>query len=594
MPGEPGRTHHVATFLRRSGAAIIDRWVETVRETPWARDLDAAAIRHNTPSLIPELAARAEGDEGADARIRHVVRDHAAQRNALGYSLEQLLWENALFRRAILDQLGDEYLRLPRREKTILHESIDEAAEESARFFAARQAQENLRLLREAEEARDRAEEILARITEGFFAIDADYRITYINKVGERLLGRPLHEVRGMRIWDAFPGSRETSVGRAYQEAMATGTTVARVLYYPPWDRWFDVRVYPSPTGLSVYFRDETERIVRDRERERLLEILEHGDAAFVTDASFRIIYVNGTQERLSGVPRERSLGRNLWEAFPAIADPKRRFWREYHRVMEKRVPVQFDEFYEPTGIWVGASVYPTREGGIAGFFRDITDRKNVELAQERLVGVVGHDLRNPLTAVRLGIHRVASREDVPLPLRTTLHRTLRSIDKMDRMITDLLDYSRVQAGGGIALEKRPADMGTLLQALADEFAESHPGRVLLRVAADLEGNWDPDRLEQVFSNLISNALRHGDPARPVTITATARDGKVQVEVHNEGPPIPPEMRSRIFQPFESGSGGLGLGLYISCNIVAGHGGTIAVASREGHGTTFTVTLPRG
>src|SRR5690606_10342507 len=143
-------------------------------------------------------------------------------------------------------------------------------------FFSLQASEMDLQLRQQAEAARDRAEEILGRITEGFFALDPSYRFTYLNPAGERFLGRSLAEVVGTLVWDAFPGSADSPIGAAYRQAMTTGEPVAEVLYYPPWGRWFDVRAFPSRTGLSVYFRDETERILRDRERERVLEIVEH------------------------------------------------------------------------------------------------------------------------------------------------------------------------------------------------------------------------------------------------------------------------------------------------------------------------------
>ena len=115
----------------------------------------------------------------------------------------------------------------------------------------------------------------------------------------------------------------------------------------------------------------------------------------------------------------------------------------------------------------------------------------------------------------------------------------------------------------------------------------------------ELRGPWERDRLEQVFSNLISNALSHGDLDEPVTVTAGTEARRVWVQVHNEGPPIPQERQSMFFNPFRSGEGasrspaGLGLGLYISNEVIRRHGGEIEVRSTAGEGTTFRVLLPR-
>lgn len=345
-----------------------------------------------------------------------------------------------------------------------------------------------------------------------------------------------------------------------------------------------------------MYFRDITERLARDRERERTLEALERGDAVFMVDRDWRIVYVNATQERLAKRPRETSVGRVLWEAYPEIANPDNKYWVEYRRAMDERVPVTFDEYFPTTGIWTGVTAYPTQEGGIVAFFRDVSDRKRAEQAQERIFGIVGHDLRNPLSAIAVGVHRVASMEGLPERVRPTLDRVLRSVDRMQRMIDALLDYTRAHLGGGIRVERAPANLATVVGAVEEEFAVSAPGRVHCAASGDLRGNWDADRLAQVLTNLVSNALRHGESGSPVNIRATADDHEVRIAVHNHGPPIPNEIRSRLFLPFEQGSGGsegLGLGLYISRNIVEQHGGRVELRSEAGEGTTFTVVLPR-
>jgi PAS domain S-box-containing protein len=111
------------------------------------------------------------------------------------------------------------------------------------------------------------------------------------------------------------------------------------------------------------------------------LDVLEHGDALYVLDSEYRFVVVNEAQERISGMPRSETLGRVLWEVFPETANPDRKYWREYHRCMEDRVPVAFEEYYAPLDIWAGVSAYPTKVSGIAVFFRDITEQKQAEKA---------------------------------------------------------------------------------------------------------------------------------------------------------------------------------------------------------------------
>ena len=126
----------------------------------------------------------------------------------------------------------------------------------------------------------------------------------------------------------------------------------------------------------------------------------------------------------------------------------------------------------------------------------------------------------------------------------------------------------------------------------------AHPLATIQLRCPGLRGTWDRDRLEQVFSNLIGNALAHGSPDKPVTVTAGAEALRVWVQVHNEGPPIPQELQSALFSPFRMGErssrspAGLGLGLYISNEVILRHGGRIEVRSTEAEGTTFRVVLP--
>jgi signal transduction histidine kinase len=137
---------------------------------------------------------------------------------------------------------------------------------------------------------------------------------------------------------------------------------------------------------------------------------------------------------------------------------------------------------------------------------------------------------------------------------------------------------------------------------VANEARAAHPERTLLvDMTGDLEGEWDPDRLAQVASNLVGNAMAHGAPDGPVRVTVRSGAGTVEVAVHNAGPAIPEALRRVLFDPFRRGqeagetsrASGLGLGLYITREIVAGHGGTVEVESTEAEGSTFRVVLPR-
>jgi signal transduction histidine kinase len=143
-------------------------------------------------------------------------------------------------------------------------------------------------------------------------------------------------------------------------------------------------------------------------------------------------------------------------------------------------------------------------------------------------------------------------------------------------------------------------DLGASLTGIVDELRAAHPERDLRLRCPPILGSWDRDRLEQVFSNLVGNAIHYGLETAPVTVDARAEGSHVEVVVHNEGPPISESLRATLFSPFRRGdlesrspkTSGLGLGLYISHQLVAAHGGQIEVQSSANEGTTFRVTLP--
>jgi PAS domain S-box-containing protein len=234
------------------------------------------------------------------------------------------------------------------------------------------------------------------------------------------------------------------------------------------------------------------------------------------------------------------------------------------------------------------------------GTTQDITEQRLAAETRERLLGVVGHDLRGPLSAIRSAAALLASHS--PPDRQRFAKVILRSVDRMAAMITQILDYTRVRLGGGIALELDLIDLGALAEHIVDEVSLAHGGKQRPRVNLhdDCCGYWDRTRLGQLLANLVNNALLYGAPERTVTVSLWGTPAEVVLEVHNDGRPIPPELLPIIFEPFRRGAAGsatsregLGLGLYIAQQIVIAHGGVLRVHSTEASGTTFRAELPR-
>lgn len=222
---------------------------------------------------------------------------------------------------------------------------------------------------------------------------------------------------------------------------------------------------------------------------------------------------------------------------------------------------------------------------------------QKTDLFRDQFIGVLSHDLRQPLGAIITGAALLALPEDSPEQRGRVVTLLMSSAQRMQRMIGDLLDLTRVRLGGTIPLRRRPTDLQKVCEEVVLENRAGRPEAVLrVHTSGNLVGNWDTDRLAQVVSNLVGNAIQHGE-GTPVTVTADETDGAVTLAVHNSGAPIPPEALTSIFEPLARGGRddrvhSIGLGLFIARAIVSAHGGELDVRSSGDQGTTFTARLP--
>ena len=230
---------------------------------------------------------------------------------------------------------------------------------------------------------------------------------------------------------------------------------------------------------------------------------------------------------------------------------------------------------------------------------RELQERTETLRLNEMFVAVLGHDLRNPLSAIITSAHLLLRGSEDKL-VQEVAGRLLGSGKWMSRMINDMLDLARARLAGGIVLKREPCDFGSLVQRVVEEHRVASPGRrIEVRLEGDLKGEWDADRLAQVASNLIGNSLQHGerDAAVKVHVDGTREDAVV-LSVANAGA-IPADVLPHVFDPFRGGqrqlgrSDGLGLGLYIVQQIVQAHEGSVEVQSGDAEHTLFRVTMPR-
>ena len=225
---------------------------------------------------------------------------------------------------------------------------------------------------------------------------------------------------------------------------------------------------------------------------------------------------------------------------------------------------------------------------------------KITEHYRDQSLGILGHDLRNPLSAIIMGATLLVGSETLDDQSVRIAARMLNSGNRMNRMIGDLLDLTRTRFGDRIPIVRRLIDLDPLCrQVVAELEGVVRAGTLRFVAQGDLRGEWDHDRIAQVLSNLVRNAIQHGAPTDPILLVAREDGESVSLAVHNGGPPIAERALATIFDPMvrhvvdDKTNAGLGLGLYIASQIVLAHEGTLEATSTEEGGTTFTARLPR-
>ncbi|MDP2139818.1 MAG: sensor histidine kinase [Gammaproteobacteria bacterium] len=233
---------------------------------------------------------------------------------------------------------------------------------------------------------------------------------------------------------------------------------------------------------------------------------------------------------------------------------------------------------------------------GVHSYTERIDETRNIFLA------ILGHDLRNPLAALKLVAYVLSKNESLDVKSSEMAQEMIGTVDQMDGLILDLLDFALSRMGHGIPIVKAEMNLERLCRNGVAGMQTAHPLRTIrCTTQGDLDGTWDSRRLWQVMSNLLSNAIQYGAKDSPIDVTVTGEASDVLINVHNEGKPIPPNRIISLFRPMSRRlnlgnvhrADSIGLGLYIVHEIVAAHAGSVQVKSSLETGTDFTVRLPR-
>jgi signal transduction histidine kinase len=228
---------------------------------------------------------------------------------------------------------------------------------------------------------------------------------------------------------------------------------------------------------------------------------------------------------------------------------------------------------------------------------------ESIILSQDIFLGVLGHDLRDPLNSISAGAQFLMYGDDqdgLPAKLGSQMYT---SVLRMSKMLDNLLNFTQSRIGGGLKIVTEQLDLAEISKQVVNEFMLANPTRLIHnQVEGDCTGNWDSGRISQAYQNLISNALQYGSLEASVSVLTTDNHDHIVITVHNDGTPIPMEDQKQIFGLMQrvpnvdverTMKKNLGLGLYIVREIVTAHHGTISVSSTIEKGTTFRVHLPK-
>ncbi|MDB5387211.1 MAG: hypothetical protein JWM11_2857, partial [Planctomycetaceae bacterium] len=465
-----------------------------------------------------------------------------------------------------------------------------------------------------------RTKAILESISDAFFSVDQNWQFVYVNRKAEELLNCKRDDLLGKNLWEEFAPTVGTVFEHAYRKAMTENVTVTFEAFYPPHDRWYDVHAYPSSEGLSVYFRDSSQRRQSEaalRESEQKLRLLADTipQLAWMAHPDGHIFWYNQRWYEYTGTTFDQMAGWG-WQSVhePSVLPEVLERWTgavATGEPFEMVFPLKgADDQFRP----FLTRVNPLREEGRLlywfGTNTDISEIKKMEEAlrdtdrrKDEFLATLAHELRNPLAPIRNSLQILK----MPRVDSATVHQTRdmmeRQVNHLVRLVDDLLDVSRVMRGK-IDLRKEPVELATIVARAVEtvqpliEF-QGHQLEVSLS-SESLLLDADPIRLVQVVSNLLTNAAKYTESNGHIRLTAERENGRAVLKIRDNGIGIAADMLPHVFELFVQvdyaatrSQGGLGIGLTLVKNLVQMHDGTVEARSAGlGEGCEFEIRLP--
>jgi PAS domain S-box-containing protein len=448
---------------------------------------------------------------------------------------------------------------------------------------------------------------VIDSLSEGVFVIDNEWRYTYVNKATEELVGRSREELLGKNVWELFPEAVDTVIYSESMKAVQEQQSRQFEVFYPPLNKWFESKIYPTHQGLTVFSRDITDRKDAEEKLARYAAIVTSSDDAIVSKTlNGTITSWNDAAERMFGYTAEEAIGQPITLIIPPELHQEE---VEIIGKLRRGIPIQHYETVrqrkDGTRVNVSLSISPVKDSGgnvigAAKIARDISDRLELERRKDEFISIASHELKTPITTLKGFIQlllRKFERQGMPEAV-PTLKKMEAQVDRLTRLIDELLDASKIHAGR-LDYEVESVDLVALLRETMELLQATSPTHTL--IVSGAREAWimgDKDRLGQVLTNLITNAIKYSPQANKVELSITASNKTVTLRVRDYGIGISKEHQRDIFDRFYrvpdglQVSSGLGMGLYITHEIVKRHGGEITVESEDGKGSTFVVSLP--
>jgi len=658
---EPRR---LADFLRESRDDILAKWELEVRSVRAASSLARPLLVDHLPELLEDLAAfvddvRTGHEVGPPDEVPQI---HALERLEVGYDLSEVVAEYSILRRCITELASNRHTpALRSAELPRLHDAIDQAiATAVVRYAEARER--TLRALDRISAAalvHHDVESLLPRILDAFLGTTASVdtvalalREDGVMRVRAALGYPPPGPVDTITPEDGFCARVRREGAPVFVRDASADPDLSRL----PICAAGTLALYGVPLTMGASFLGVAvmgSRSSREfsQEDQLLFRTMVHRVAALIAQARLdaevarRVAELEAVLESIpeaiyvgdaSGIKRANRAALEMlgYGSIDELDPDIGTLVEEIHTRYTDGRPMPVDEQvyvkalrgeravqevlvrHRTSGneLVVRSSAAPIRLGervlGAVAVNTDITKRMSEEAElraalefRDRMLGVLSHDVRNPLSVILTSaglLERQLATAEAGRE-RAGVRRIIENANRIQRMVHDLLDYTRTRQGRKLPIAPQDADLLPLCRQAIDDLQVLHPDRAMrLSSNGNTTALVDPDRAAQVIANLVANALLYSPKDSAVDVKVADGGADVVLEVHNGGPPIPPEVMPRLFEAFQRGTpakggrpDGLGLGLFIAHQIVEAHGGSISVQSDPADGTLFTVRWPR-